>query len=174
MKVSSHAEAGIIQHVTNQNWTTAANLIASHQQLMGEIKLRILRSINEECQSLAKLENDFILWKTTPEDLMSFSFDWLQHDLERLSPFLLSIFQEISCKSLPTACAALAIALRGRHPKMSAFAYYINSILQHGGAKKAAFMRLCKLGITTTHGNAVGKAKGIGLKMWRCSTNDES
>ncbi|XP_072315713.1 uncharacterized protein [Eucyclogobius newberryi] len=42
---------------------------------------------------------------------------------------------------------------------MSAFAYYVNSILQHGGTKKAAFTRLCKLGITTTYANAVGKQK---------------
>ncbi|KAK7878399.1 hypothetical protein WMY93_031029 [Mugilogobius chulae] len=113
VKVSSHAEAGIIQHVTNQNWKTAANLILAHKLLMGEIKQGILRSISEECQGLAKPDNDFILWKTKPEELVSFSFKELQQDLERLSPFLCSIFKEISSNSLPTACAALSIALRG-------------------------------------------------------------
>ncbi|KAL0978871.1 hypothetical protein UPYG_G00176910 [Umbra pygmaea] len=38
-------------------------------------------------------------------------------------------------------CAAASITLRGRQPRLSAFAYYVNSVLQYGGAKKAVFNR---------------------------------
>ncbi|KAI8511021.1 hypothetical protein Bbelb_119370 [Branchiostoma belcheri] len=44
--------------------------------------------------------------------------------------------------SKPHLCASAAIALRGRDPRLSGFAYYVNTVLQHGGAKKAVFTRL--------------------------------
>lgn len=126
---------------------------------MEEMKNKILQLINEECQKLTNHAHGFMLWNTTPEEIGSFSFEKLLLDLERLSPFLLSIFKEISSDRLPVTCAAICIALRGRQPRMSAFAYYVNTILQHGGFRKAAFNRLCTLGITTSYGHAVGKQK---------------
>lgn len=176
VKVSSPSEAGIIQHITNRNWKTAANLISAHNELYGELKSKILTTINEESQFLSNQNNNFMLWKTKPEDLKSFSFNKLLVDLENMSPFLLSIFQTICNNSLPAACTALCIALRGREPRMSAFAYFINSILQHGGAKKAAFKRLSKMAITTSYQCAIGKQKelaatcGEGLQELKVST----
>ena len=43
----------------------------------------------------------------------------------------------------------------------NAFAYYINSVLQYGGAKKTVYQRLCKLGISTSHTAAVRKQHSL-------------
>lgn len=102
-----------------------------------------------------------MLWRSSADDLKSFSFAKLQLDLQRMSPFLFEIFGKITKESPHVACAAAAIALRGREPRLSAFAYYVDSVLLYGGAKKAVFKRLSKLGITTTHTNAVKKQKEL-------------
>lgn len=49
---------------------------------------------------------------------------------------------------LPNHACATTIALRGRENHLSASAYYVNSVLEYGGAKKAVFQRAnvkCKL-----------------------------
>ena len=148
-------------NITNQNWKTAAKNILKHKDLADEVKAQILNLIEGECQALCSVNGDCMLWKSKPEDLKSFCFERLESDLRRLSPFLLSVLSTVTKKSLPATCAAASIAVRGRDPRLSAFAYYLNSILQYGGAKKAVFERFCKMGITTNHSNAVGKQKEL-------------
>lgn len=94
-----------------------------------------------------------------------------------LSPLLLSVFSTITNHSRPVTCAAAAIALRGRETCLSAFAHYINCILQYGGAKKAVFERLSKLAISTVHKNAIGKQKQLSNKygsgLWLLKRQNE-
>ena len=152
-------EAGIVTNITNQKWTTAANQILKHEELAEEVKKQIVHLVDNECKALCKHDNGFMLMKTEAEDLMSFSFEHMESDLKRLSPLLQSIFSTVTNGSRPVTCAAAAIALRGRETRMSAFSYYIDSILMHAGAKKAAFERLSKMAITTSHNAAIGKQK---------------
>lgn len=159
VKVPTEGEAGIIHNIAHQNWRTAANLLSSHKELFDELKARILVAINEQCQNLTNSNNGFMLWKTSPKDVKSFSFHNLVSDLEHMSPFLLSLFNTISNNNQDAACAALCIALRGRDSRMSAFAYYINSIIARGGLKKAVFNRLSKMAITTSYSHALVKQK---------------
>lgn len=132
-----------------------------HKELVKEIKLNILELIRDECKTLCNPNEGFMLWRSSAKDLKSFSFSSVHSDLDRISPFLSSVFSTITNNSLHATCAAAAIALRGRQPRMSAFAYYLNSILQYGGAKKAVFERLSKMSITTSHKAAVGKQKAM-------------
>ena len=101
-----------------------------------------------------------MLWRCSPGDMASFSFSALEADLQRLSPFLLSVFNTITNQSQLTTCAAAAIAIRGRQNRLSAFAHYVNSILLKK-AKKAVFNRLSKMSITTSHKSAIGKQKEL-------------
>ena len=129
-----------------------------HNTLLDTIKESVLTLLNKECKSLCQARQDFMLFRCSPKDLKSFSFTKLGSDLHRLAPYLFSLLSTISNQSLLQTCAAASILLRGRNAKMpSAFAYYINSVLQYGGAKKSVFQRLCKLGITTSHVPAVKK-----------------
>ena len=127
-----------------------------HNALMDDLKPLILDVIDGECRRLCH-EKNFVLRRSSPEDLKNFSLDALGKDLERMAPFMFAIFSTITRQKLSHACAATAIALRGRENRLSAFSYYVNSVLQYGGAKKAAFERLCKMGITTCHSKAVLK-----------------
>lgn len=153
--------AGIVENITKENWRTAANLIVRHKELFGQLKENILQLIEDESKILCNPYKGFMLWQSSADDFKGFSFANLLSDLQHMSPFLFSIFDRITKQSPHSTCAAAAIALRGRQPKLSAFAYYVNSVLQYGGAKKAVFKRLSKMGITTAHTNAVGKQKEL-------------
>ena len=120
----------------------------------------VLEQVEVECRTLCNQQNHFMLWKTSASDLQSFSFHELHGDLKRLSPFLFSVLSKIGKESIPHICAAVSIALRGTENRLSALAYYINSVL-YGGAKKVAFQRLAKLGICTVHRNAVAKEREL-------------
>ncbi|KAI8515186.1 hypothetical protein Bbelb_077770 [Branchiostoma belcheri] len=146
------AVAGIVENLARGQWKTAARMIFTCENLAAEIKSQTLHQIETECKQLTAKSNDFILWKKTSHDLENFSFTQLYDDLGRLSPLLQSILQTVS-QSKNHTCASASVALRGREPRLSAFSYYIDAVLQYGGAKKAVYTRLSKLGISTTQGN---------------------
>jgi len=153
--------AGIVENITKQNWRRAANLIVRHKKLLAQLKENILKVIEEESQLLCNPYKGFMLWRSSAEDLKAFSFANLESDLRRMTPFTFSIFSRITKQSPHATCAAAAIALRGREPRLSAFAYYVDCVLQYGGARKAVFIKLSKLGITTSHTCALGKQKEL-------------
>jgi hypothetical protein len=167
-----------VNSINKKKWTTAAKLMLKHKHLDEEIKVHILELITNECKRISNPTNGFILWKSSPDDLKAFSFTSLEADLKGFSPFLFSVLTTVSNHSQAATCAAASIALRGRQPRLSAFAYYLGSILHYGGAKKAVFERLNKMAITTTHHNSIEKQKelallcGGSLKMLKVQNED--
>lgn len=153
--------AGIVENIAKQNWRRAGNLIVKQKDLLEALKQNILEVIEDEIKFLCNPRKGFMLWRASADDLKAFSFANLQSDLQSMAPFTFSIFSQITKNSPYPTCASAAIALKGREAHLSAFAYYVNSVLQYGGAKKAVYKRLSKLGITTTHTNAVGKQKQL-------------
>lgn len=151
--------AGIVENIAKQNWRWAANQIVKHKELLEPLKQDILQVIEDEIKFLCNPLKGFMLWRTSADDLKAFSFANLQSDLESMAPLTFSMFSQITKGSPYPTCASAA--LKGREPHLSAFAYYVNSVLQYGGAKKAVYKRLSKLGITTTHIHAVGKQKQL-------------
>ena len=156
-------EDPIIKFIILKRWKEAASHTLKHKHLQEELKSGIIQLICDECEVLCSRRNDFILWRSKPEDLKSFSFHRLRDDLHRLAPFLLSIFNCITNDNNLTACTAAAIAIRGRQPRLAALSYYVNSILQYGGAKKSVFNRLSRLSITTSHSRAIKKQHELAL-----------
>ncbi|XP_044051137.1 uncharacterized protein LOC122875739 [Siniperca chuatsi] len=168
--------SGVINHLAKGNFTTAARLMVQHEDLMEALKPVMGAVIDKECQRLCQRREGFMLWKSSPEELKSFSLHNLGKDLARMAPFMFSLICIISGMQPNHACAAAAIALRGRENHLSAFAYYVNSVLQRGGARKAVFKRLSRMGITTTHANAV-KHRMAKLKLnpaSRSNTTEET
>lgn len=127
-------DVSIVSLLQRKKWKAAAKNILKHKEL-SEVKSGIIRVINDECVSVCSQKQDFILFKSSPEDLRAFSFQKLEAELEHLAPFLLTILNTVTNDSHLTTCAAAAIALRDRQPKLSTFAHYINCILQYGGPK---------------------------------------
>lgn len=176
-EVHKAENALLVKHIMNKKWKPAAKLIMKHMELSKEVKISILTVIESESRALCDPSKKCMLWRSSPEDLSSFSFSSLESDLQRLSPLLLSIFTTITKQSRFVTCAAAAIALRGRENRLSGFAYYINCILQYGGAKKAVFERLSKFAISTTYKNAIGKQKEMANKcgsgVWSLKRQNE-
>lgn len=162
-RVCEPEEDPIVKFLALKRWKEAASHALKHQHLQEEIKDGLLNLIRKECEALCSRKNDFILWKSKQADLKSFSFISLRDDLHRLAPFLLKMFNCISNDNNFAACTAAAIAIRGRQPRMAALSYWINTILQYGGAKKSVFNRLSQLSITTSHKRAVKKQQELAL-----------
>lgn len=162
-KVCNPEEDPIITFIILKRWKKGASHTLKHKHLQEELKSGFIQLIREECEVLCSRRNDFILWRSKPADLKSFSFHSLRDDLHRLAPFLLSIFNCITNKNNLTACTAAAIAIRGRQPRLAALSYYVNTILQYGGAKKSVFKRLSQLSITTSHARAIKKQHELAL-----------
>lgn len=160
-KVCDPEEAHITTLLAQKKWKAAANKIIKHDQLFEEIKKCVLEVIDKECSRACNPTAEFVLRKSSPEDLKSFSFSKLESDLQRHTPFLLSVIHCVTKKSRLTTCAAASIALRGRQPCLSAFSHYLNSILQYGGAKKSDFTRFSKMSITTSHQAAMVKQREL-------------
>lgn len=158
-------DASIVTLLQRKRWKAAARSILKHKELGEEVKSAITHAINAECTTVCSHKQDFILYKTSSEDLRTFSFKKLEADLKRLAPFLFRILSTVTKDATTTTCAAAAIALKGRQPQLSAFAHYINCILQYGGAKKAVFSRLSKMSISTTHQNAMVKQRELASKF---------
>lgn len=128
---------------------------------MEDLKSSVLDIVEDECKKLCNPQHHFMMWRASAHDLQTFSFTELLEDLKRLSPFIFSIIAKMAKDSLPHICTAASVALRGRDPRLSALAYYVDTVLLYGGAKKAVFQRLAKLGISTMHQSAVGKQKEL-------------
>ncbi|XP_063058184.1 uncharacterized protein LOC134451634 [Engraulis encrasicolus] len=143
----------IVAAMARKSWKRAAKKIMEHAELLGPLndKNKLLPIIEEECKKICSPDAEFILTKTSPEDLKAFSLKKLHADLQRVAPFLLSIFSCISRRSEDIACVAAAIALRGRDPRLSALSYYVSNILQCGGVKKRVLDSIMKLGITVSY-----------------------
>lgn len=58
VQLSGQSDAGIIRHIAARNWTTAANLISMHPELMEELKLRLLDSIHRDIKNRSKQKED--------------------------------------------------------------------------------------------------------------------
>lgn len=86
-----------------------------------------------------------------------------------MSPFVFAIFSQVTKNSGKKKKHVLAIALRGRKPRLSAFAHYMINVLLYGEAKTAVFKRLSKLGITATYSNGeqkeIARTCGLGLHL---------
>lgn len=162
-RVCNPEEDPIVKFIILKRWKEAASHTLKHKHLQEELKSGIIQLILEECDILCSRRNDFILWRSKPADLKSFSFHSLRDDLQRLAPFLLSIFNCITNNNNLSTCTAAAIAIRGRQPRLAALSYYINTILQYGGAKKSVFKRLSQLAITTSHSRAIKKQHELAI-----------
>ncbi|XP_078607892.1 uncharacterized protein LOC144879904 [Branchiostoma floridae x Branchiostoma japonicum] len=160
---------GIVENLARGRLKTAARLMMTCDSLSEELKSQMLHIINRECKNLTAANSDSILYKSTPHHLQQFSLQSLHSDLQKLAPFALSVLDTITENSTHHSTASAAVALRGRNSKLSAFAYFINCVLQAGGAKTAVYRRLSKMGLTTTQSNArlkqeeIAKSCGEGL-----------
>lgn len=162
-RVCDPVEDLVIKSIVLKRRKEAASHILKHKHLQEEMKAVIIDLIREEYDVLCSKKSNFILWRSKPADLKSFTFQGLRKDLHQLAPFLLAVFNCISNNNCFSACTAAAIAIGGRQPRLAALSYYINTILQYGGAKKSVFNRLSQLSITTSHPRAIKKQKELAL-----------
>ena len=68
-----NSTAGIVEHITRENWTTAANLIVRHDMLFGELKENVLKVIEDESKTLCNPYKNCMLWRSSPDDMKMFS-----------------------------------------------------------------------------------------------------
>ncbi|XP_063058166.1 uncharacterized protein LOC134451587 [Engraulis encrasicolus] len=149
--------SSLVEAIAKKNWNWAAKKIMRHTELLGPVTDNILVLIEEECKKLCNPDAGFMLAETSIEDLKAFSLQKLRTDLQRLAPYLLSIFLCISRKSENIACVAAAIALRGRDQHLAAFSHYVTNILLYGGVRRRVLNSITKFGITVSYTSVLRK-----------------
>ncbi|XP_066289003.1 uncharacterized protein, partial [Branchiostoma lanceolatum] len=166
--------AGVVENIAKGKLKSSAKLMMSHPILSSEILLQLLSKLRMEVTAMMATANGpSLLRKTSPADLQVFSYDEMEQELKSRAPILHSVLSTVGDESTIHTCVAASIILRGKDARLSAVAYVINSILQHGGVKRSAFDRLCKMGITTSHKHAIKKQKemsedhDIPVRLWR-------
>ncbi|XP_035658071.1 uncharacterized protein LOC118403462 [Branchiostoma floridae] len=153
--------ASIVENIARGEFKTAARVMFTCEELAEQIKAQSLNLLEQECANLTAIKSNFILRKTSAQDLVNFSLNTFQSDLKRLSPFFHSILSTVTEDSRNHICASASVAIRGRNNQLSAFSHYINTVLQHGGAKTSVFKRLCQFGISTAQENGRLKQKEL-------------
>lgn len=88
--------AGIIEALSKGNCKTAARQIALLKALVEEIEPQVLQIVEEECCVLCDPKQSFMLLRSSPDHLRTFSFATLDKELKRLAPFISSIFSTIT------------------------------------------------------------------------------
>ncbi|XP_055750947.1 uncharacterized protein LOC129831631 isoform X1 [Salvelinus fontinalis] len=177
-KVSSEF-SGMVENLAKGKLTTFVRLALTNETMCQEIRTQMTQKIEAEVKAYARPLNYLtsaepcILSSTSLENMKCFSYQALDDELSRKTPWLYTTINTATGGSTIHNCVAASVALRGRNPRLSALAYVINSTLTQGGVKPI-FKRLSKMGITTTHSNVLNKQKemkaagyNINIKCWR-------
>ncbi|XP_078581266.1 uncharacterized protein LOC144864791 isoform X2 [Branchiostoma floridae x Branchiostoma japonicum] len=167
--------AGVVENLAKGNLATSAKLMMTHPKLSSEIQKQIELKVEKEASTLLSTGKlgPSILRKTSPKDLETFSYDEMEQELKSRAPTIHSVLSTVGNQKTIHTCVAASIIIRAKDNKMSALAYVINCILQHGGVKRSVFDRLCKMGITTSHKHAIRKQNEMSehhdepVKQWR-------
>nr|XP_046171000.1 uncharacterized protein LOC124005625 [Oncorhynchus gorbuscha]XP_046171001.1 uncharacterized protein LOC124005625 [Oncorhynchus gorbuscha] len=177
-KVSSEF-SGMVENLAKGKLATFVKLALTNETMCQEIRKQMTQKIEAEVKAYARPLNYMtsaepcILSSTSLENMKYFSYEALDNELSRKTPWLYTAINTATGGSTIHNCVAASVALRGRNPRLSALAYVINSTLTQGGVKHI-FKRLSKMGITTTHSNVLNKQKemkaagyNINIKCWR-------
>ncbi|XP_031652533.1 uncharacterized protein LOC109880947 [Oncorhynchus kisutch] len=174
-KVIASEFSGMIENLAMGNVVTFAKLALTNENISQEIRKEIVNKIQVEVTAYARLPNVFepcILSSTSLENMKYFSYEALDNELSRKTPWLYTTINTATGGSTIHNCVAASVALRGRNPRLSALAYVINSTLTPGGVKPI-FKRLSKMGIVTSYQCASSKQKEMRaagyniIKCWR-------
>ncbi|XP_055750948.1 uncharacterized protein LOC129831631 isoform X2 [Salvelinus fontinalis] len=169
----------MVENLAKGKLTTFVRLALTNETMCQEIRTQMTQKIEAEVKAYARPLNYLtsaepcILSSTSLENMKCFSYQALDDELSRKTPWLYTTINTATGGSTIHNCVAASVALRGRNPRLSALAYVINSTLTQGGVKPI-FKRLSKMGITTTHSNVLNKQKemkaagyNINIKCWR-------
>ena len=125
-----------------------ANAVMKNQSIRSEVIKLVMKDIDRECTKLCRKGSSkhaiktSILQKTSPEDMLNFSFQSLWNELKETAPLLLNALNVASIRpkkklktedTIYSACMAAAVCLKNRSPKMTAVQLLITMIIQHSG-----------------------------------------
>ncbi|CAB1349354.1 unnamed protein product, partial [Coregonus sp. 'balchen'] len=148
-KVSSEF-SGMVENLAKGKLTTFVRLALTNETICQEIRKQMTQKIEAEVKAYARPLNYLtsaepcILSSTSLENLKAFSYEALDDELSRKTPWLYTTINTATGGSTIHNCVAASVALRGRNPRLSALAYVINSTLTQGGVKPI-FKRLSKM-----------------------------
>lgn len=144
-KIVSPEVSGMIDHLAYENWQVFAKFALEHKRTSTAIRKLLHKKVERETKALTE---NFILKKTSLEDLKDFSYGAMEKELSKKLPWFYTALNSVTGGSTIHNCVAASVALRSRDPRFSALALVINSVIKHGGAK-AMFKKLSQMGITT-------------------------
>ena len=121
-----------------------ASAVWKHNEIREHILQNAVKEIDKECPSgLCSVKTPSCLRETRKENLLRFSFEKMDEELQSRAPLLRTVLRAASlCQSkvkdsdlywLPATSMAAAVCLKNRSPYMTAVQLIITIILQHSG-----------------------------------------
>ena len=165
----------LIVNLAKANWSSSANIIFSHSDLMTEIGKPLRKKVSFERKEYSK--SDSVLKCTTPSELLSLSNKTFVTERFLKCPLLKSVMlgavdcedirpSEISVKKLNSIALSSSVLARCRNQNMTALSYRISTGLAHNGARHADIRRLQRLRVCVLPDSAIrGGSSRIFLRL---------
>ena len=112
------------------------------QELKPHLIKEMLKAVHKECAAFCSKKNQCILRKTTKEDMLAFTFQKFEEELQQRTPIFRAVLQTASMGKkgqqkeifwIPTICMAAAVCLKNRSYHMTVMQLLVCVILQHSG-----------------------------------------
>lgn len=145
--------ANVVKYLSLGVYKTAFKSTMTTPVLSGVIRGLVVKELDEEMERLCKIEENSILRKTNPEDLISFEVQKLIAEIDQEAPFVSQMLKSLctsknkkraerggrKCHMPRNSNHAVvatigAMILHARCPEMSALAYRIGLVLRYSGA----------------------------------------
>ena len=176
---SDSTTISIIKNIVLGNFKTVVNGVFKHPELRSEIPSALNRNVSEEFKQYV-CKSDSALKGTSPDQLSAFSNKFVIEESKACCPLWHACLTG-ACNSTDkdrkysSLALATSVVARARNPTMSATAYRISAILNHGGLSYDDLRRLNRLGICMSPDRGVDLQRKMGvnfdhkIQVWRKS-----
>lgn len=132
------------------NWQSIAQAVMRSSEVSCIVVDLLLKELQGECEQLCSSSRKSILRKSSPEDLQSFNWLSVSHELKQEAPLLIAFLSAAGApprprnihkgataeSRYPALCTAAAVLLKERCQFMNALQQLVGIILFHGNASK--------------------------------------
>ena len=158
----------LVKNLVLHNWSTVANAVVSHDDIIPHLQVALNRKVNNEFKSYVKSET--VLKGREPDELVSFSNKLVVKEAELYLPFWNACVhgacgssgQSNALYFINPIALTTAVAARERNKELSAFHYRISTVLFHSGVSYDGTTRLNRLEICMSPQRMVAAQRKMG------------
>ena len=131
----------VCKKLVRGRYDNLAAAVWKHDELRKHIIKLFLKELNRECEKICQIKEPSILRKTRKGDMLKFSYDEFEKEMEERTPLLRRVLMTAALRRTkkpeddlfwqPAVCTAASICLKNRNPCLTAMQLLISDIIQH-------------------------------------------